>query len=264
MASSRSTREKAAQARAEQLAAEDRSRRRRIVGGAALVLLLIVAIGVAVLLGRPKADDTALALPAPNPAAALPKGVLGPDSPTPYAVPAGDAPASAKTVQVWEDFQCPFCATFEAAQGADVTALAASGDVRVVYRIATFLDDKFPQSRLSSARAANAWGAAIDAGKGDEFRALVFANQPKDEGVGFTDEQLVELGRQAGITGADLDAFATKVAEHTYFGWVANSSEAFRASAVPSTPNVIVDGQEVPSQYLQSGLVDYIRSTTGG
>ena len=36
--------------------------------------------------------------------------------------------------------------------------------------------------------------------------------------------------------------------------------EAFRDGNVPGTPYLSVDGQEVPSQYLQAGLVDYINS----
>jgi protein-disulfide isomerase len=164
------------------------------------------------------------------------------------------------TVVVWEDFQCPFCAELETMQGAELQALGESGAVNLVYRVATFLDPKLPEANLSSARAANAWGAALDAGAGDRYHALVFENQPTVEGTGYTDEQLLDLGRQAGITGTAYDEFAAKVADHRYFGWVANSSDAFRSAGVPGTPAVYVDGQEVPAEYLQEGLVAYIDS----
>lgn len=48
--------------------------------------------------------------------------------------------------------------------------------------------------------------------------------------------------------------------DRAYFGWVANSSQAFVDGNVPGTPNISVDGQEVPSQYLETGLVAYIDS----
>lgn len=261
MSDGKSTKEKAAQARAAQVEAEKRSQRRvQVIGGVIVALLVAAIIGVGFFAGRSSTPATDLTLPSPNPQAPIPSGVLGPDSMAPYGVPVGDAPETASTVVVWEDFQCPFCAQFERTQGAELQALGESGAVRLIYRVATFLDGKFPESNLSSARAANAWGAAIDAGKGDEYHALVFANQPSQEGVGYTDEQLLDFGRQVGITGAAYDGFARKVTERTYFGWVSNSSQAFRDSNVPGTPHISVDGQEVPSQYLQAGLVDYLNS----
>jgi protein-disulfide isomerase len=261
MADGRTTRERAAQARAEQLAAEKRSQRRTQIIGAAVVFILAAGIiGVGVIAGRSDGSSTGLTLPAPDPQAARPAGALGPDSATPYGVPVGDAAEAASLVEVWEDFQCPYCAQFERSQGAELQALGESGEIRLVYRVATFLDGNFPEANLSSARAANAWGAAIDAGVGEQYHALVFANQPEKEGTGYTDEQLLDFGKQVGLTGAEYDAFAKKVSDRTFFGWVSNSSQAFRDSNVPGTPHISVDGQEVPSDYLLSGLVDYINS----
>lgn len=222
---------------------------------------MVAIIAVGALAGRSdRAPSSELALPGPDPAAALPTGTLGTGSATPYGVPVGAAPKTASTVVVWEDFQCPYCGRLERAQGAELRALGQSGAVNLVYRVATFLDQSFPESNLSSARAANAWGAAIDAGVGEEYHAIVFANQPEIEGTGYTDDQLLDLGRQIGLSGSDYETFAKKVADHTYFGWVSNSSEAFRASHVSGTPSVWVDGAQVPPQYLEDGLVEYIDS----
>ncbi len=259
-----STRDKAAAARKAAEAQEKaRTRRIQIIGGAVIALLVIGIIAVGVIGSRsnnsnPNPD---LALPSPTAGAPLPKGVLGADAAQPYGWPANpDASASVPLVVVWEDFQCPFCARFERSQGKELAAAAEAGKIRLIYRPATFLDDNLPQSGLASARATNAWGAAIDAGVGLKYHELLFANQPENEGDGYSDQLLLDLGKQAGLSGAAYDTFAQQVNDKAWFGWVSSSSQQFYDDNIPGTPNISVNGQEVPEQYLQSGLLDYIAS----
>jgi len=56
------------------------------------------------------------------------------------------------------------------------------------------------------------------------------------------------------------NSFTSGGCDKAWFGWVASSSQQFYDDNVPGTPNVSVNGQEVPEQYLQSGLLDYIAS----
>ncbi len=249
--SARTTREKAAAARAEALRAE-RSRQRRInllIGGGLLVVIGFIVGGV-ILASNQNAAGSGLTLPAVDPGAPLPKTVLPATAAEPYGVPVGAAAATTSTVQIWEDFQCPVCARFEAAQGAAIQQLAADGKIFLVHRPATFLDKNLPRSDLSSARAVSAWGCAIDAGAGEKYHGVVFANQPAKEGDGYSDGQLLGFGTDAGLTGTAYDTFATCVTAHTYLGWAANSSGAFADSGIPGTPTVILDGTEIPSAEL--------------
>lgn len=256
---SRSTREKAAEARAAAMRAEKvRRRRTNLVLGGVLVLVVGLIIGGVVLASRQGLSSaSATTLPAPDPGAALPRSVLPASSPQQYGVPTGTPSATTSTVVVWADFQCPVCARFEALQGAKIRALAEQDKIYLVERPASFIDAKFPAGDLSSARATSAWGCAIDAGVGDAFHSAVFAQQPATEGAGWTDAQLAGFGRQVGLTGSAYDAFASCVTAHTYLGWAANSEQAFDDSNVPATPTVLLDGTEIPSSALETAA-DYI------
>src|ERR1700684_1410226 len=64
---------------------------------------------------------------------------------------------------VFEDPQCPYCREFEEESGDLLRREVAAGAFAVEYRIRSFLG-------VESVRAANALGAAAEAGKFDELR----------------------------------------------------------------------------------------------
>ena len=224
--SKRTTRDKAAAAKA---AADADQRRRdnriRLIGGLA-VLVVVGAIFGGVYVSRSNTS----AANAPDANAALPVGV---DKDT-FGVPYGSAGADKPQLQLWEDFQCPGCARLEKDNGTGITALADTGAMRLLWRPTTFLDAKLNND--ASLRATAAWGCAIDAGKAKQYHSLVFANQPAQEGAGYTDALLLDLGKQAGISGAALTTFNSCVAARTYNKWTQNSYEMFNSEAVPGTP----------------------------
>jgi protein-disulfide isomerase len=250
--SAKTTKEKAAAARAAALK-EEKARRRRtnlLIGGGLLVVIALIVGGVVFASNQNKDTGSSTSLPPVDPNAALPKTVLPSSSPMAYGFPIGTPSATKSTVQVWEDFQCPICGEFEKAQGAQVQQLAADGKIYLVYRPASFLDKNLPQSNLSSARATAAWGCAIDGGVGEKYHNTVFSNQPTKEGDGYTDAQLLDFGKQAGLSGPAYDTFASCVGAKTYLGWTANSAGAFTDAGIPGTPNVQLDGTEIPSAQL--------------
>lgn len=249
---SKSTKEKAAAARAA-AAKQERARQRRtnlLIGGGLLVVIALIIGGVVFASNQNKDQANASTLPPVDPNAALPTTVLPSSSPEAYGFPIGTPGDTRSVVQIWEDFQCPICGKFETAQGTQIQQLATDGKIYLVYRPASFLDKNLPQSNMSSARATAAWGCAIDGGVGQKFHSVVFSNQPANEGDGFTDAQLLDFGKQAGLSGAAYDTYASCVGKRTYFGWTANSAGAFLDSGVPGTPNVQIDGTEIPDTEL--------------
>ncbi len=67
------------------------------------------------------------------------------------------------TIKMYEDFQCPICAGFEAATGPQVRAAIADGKVKVDYHMVAFLD---PSSSTNySSRALNAAMAVLEHGR---------------------------------------------------------------------------------------------------
>jgi protein-disulfide isomerase len=242
----------AAQARAESEAAEKRRERTiRIVGGVVVLVVVGALLALGFFAGQSK-DQPATA-PSADAGAAIPKSV----QPDTYGVPVGTGwtasnAAKLPTLEIWEDFQCPACRQVEQMAGAAIIGMANEGKVKLLMRPTTFLDKNLPQSNNSSARATAAWGCAIDAGKAEEFHSTVFANQPATEGTGYTQDQLLEMGKAIGLTGAEFDTYSKCVTDGTYMGWAANSTQKFSESGATGTPTGYLNGTELTG----SDLVD--------
>lgn len=262
--SGKNRRDRAAAAR-DAATADERRRERmvRIIGGITVAVVVIGIIGVAVVARNSQSTDASASVPA-DPNAPLPAGVLASDDERAYGVPLGTAAADVPVLEIWEDFQCPACKSVEEANGAGIESLAESGTVQLVWRPSSFLDKNLGND--SSARATAAWGCAIDAGKAKEYHSTVFANQPEVEGTGYTTDQLIGFGSEAGITGADLETFTQCVNDATYLGWSANSTDVFYTSGIPGTPFALLDGVEVPTETLvdQAALEALVAAAAAG
>lgn len=261
--SKRTTKEKAAAARAVAEAEQRRRDRRvRIIGGVGILVAMTLIIGGAIYGSKQNSSAASGTIVAD---AALPAGVNSGTDTNAWGVPYNKV-SGKPTLAIWEDFQCPSCAQFEKSFGASVTKLADDGKVNLVWRPTTFLDDRFAATSpnpYSSHKAAMAWGCAIDAGKAKEFHTTVFTNQPSTEGDGYTDAQITQFAQTAGITGAALTTFKSCVAAKTYDQWVTNSFQAFNDAGVPGTPTAYLNGTEVPAATLQdmAALEKLIAST---
>jgi protein-disulfide isomerase len=255
----KTTKEKAAAARA---AAEAEQRKRdnrvRLIGGIAIGAVVAVILGVAI--WSSQSSSTNSDIPTDTVAdAAVPEGVLNTDDAV-DGVEAGNiwgyvykANPGKPTLAIWEDFQCPACAKFEETNGVAIRKLADDGKVTLVYRPTTFIEKRFAGTNPnSSTRATSAYGCAIDAGKGTEYASVVYANQPPvdQEGDGWSQQQLIGFGADAGISEADLPAFETCVNDLTYAQWATNSYNVFIDTGVPGTPSGFLNGTEVPSGTL--------------
>jgi protein-disulfide isomerase len=224
-----------AQRAAEQAA---QRRRERVVRIGAAVAVALVVLGVVLFMvtrGSEEAPENA----------ALPDGVQAAGG----GIPVGTA--EGPVLELYEDFQCPICATFEQALGDTLGELVTSGSARIVYFPLSFLDRQLGND--SSLRAANAAGCTQDAGAFAAYHDTVFANQPEREGEGYTDEQLLEFGRQAGIEGDEYAAFESCVRDLTYEGWVQQVQQAANDRPVTGTPTLFIDGELVDTADLLTG-----------
>ncbi len=236
----KSAREKAAEARAAAEAAD--KRRRMIVNisiGAVLLIVVAALVGGAWYTSQSNKEATQPSADAAAPAGAFPSG-----SQFQYGIEWSDNVTGKPVLEIWEDFQCPACRDFEAAFGPTIQELAKNGDAQVIFRSTSFLDGNFPGDH--SKRAAAAYGCAVDAGKGEEYHDLLYANQPANEGQGWTDQQLLSFGEQAGITGDAKSTFDKCVTDRTYITWAVNGTEAMKQAGVPGTPGIYVNGEELP------------------
>ncbi|PRY17973.1 DsbA family protein [Kineococcus rhizosphaerae] len=232
-------RAKAAAMRQRELAKE-RSRRVLLISVAVVVVLAIVAV-VVVVIDRSRPDTVATAAQV-NPPSAGAKAAG-------YVLP-GTAAVGAPTVDVWLDYQCPYCKQFEAAAGSTVVDLAASGKAKVVVHTLTFLDGNL--GNTASQLAAEAAAAADAQGRFAEFTTATFAAQPK-EGVGYTVADLRKIAQTAGVP--DLDAWQKAVEGHAYRDYVQSVQDSMEAGGVSGTPTVTVTPQGGQKQTLTNEQV---------
>ncbi|MFS8478593.1 MAG: thioredoxin domain-containing protein [Micromonosporaceae bacterium] len=144
------------------------------------------------------------------------------------------------TVDVYLDFMCPHCKTFEEEAGPTLRNLIDDKHAKVVYHPVAFLD-RASTNQYSTRSAASA-GCAADQDKFLEYAQALFARQPSGGGPGLTDDELINVAGSVGI----LDpSFAQCVREGTYRPWVNRVNDRAAKRGVVGTPTVLVNGQQV-------------------
>ena len=117
---------------------------------------------------------------------------------------------------LYEDPQCPFCRQFEELGGPVLAAAVGAGLLAVEYRMRCFLGEE-------SVRADNALALAAEAGRFDQLRQALFSAQPPEGSGGFTVDDLLRIGADAGLTGSD---YVAGVREARYEKWVLTREES--------------------------------------
>jgi protein-disulfide isomerase len=203
--------------------------------GAAIVAVAIIVLAVQ---ASRSADDAPIVMPAgvTEETGGVPLSAENPDSPL---------------VEVWFDFSCPHCASFEAANGDTLKQLAESGDANVVYRPVTFVGG------ANSTRATNAWACAVEEGMGEELMDATFA-----QGTGYTNRIMLDIGQSVGLESGD---FRSCVNDGTYNGWVAASHEhGTRDRTVSTTPTIFIEGEVLDtSEWTPEGIVAAVATAAG-
>lgn len=230
--------------------------RRRVFVTLVILALLGAAVAAGVLWQRSRSG--------PGPAQATPVTAEYPVARTDGVVVAGKDSARV-TVDIYEDFLCPACGAFEKRDGAAIDEALAAGTARVRYHIVNILDDLSNPPGYST-DAANAALCAADAGQFPSYHASLYGRQPREGGRGYTDDQLVQLGRDLGITAASFESCvrsgshddAVRAQEQA-----ATSSQALQRSYPDgrrgfATPTVVVDGKLIEIGDSASWLTDVI------
>jgi protein-disulfide isomerase len=174
------------------------------------------------------------------------------------------ARADVPTVTVYQDFQCPACALISPQLGAPLDTLAARGDIKLQFATLTFLDAMLGND--SSQRASTAAHCADTVGAFAAYQTVVFANQPAEEGMGFTDQQLRDtFPVQAGIDGADLKNFKNCVSNARTADFATQVSSRALAAGINSTPTYLVNGRTMQlnsiTSLAENDVLDLITKT---
>ncbi|MFD0277690.1 DsbA family protein [Kitasatospora sp. NPDC127111] len=212
-----------------------RIRRRTVVGGACAAVLALAAGAAFAVGGSSGSGDAAAKGPLVTPANA--SGADG----TVITYGRADAP---HTLEIYEDFRCPYCGQLETTDGGTIQQLADAGTYKIEYHLATFLDQGLGGSGSRTALAAA--GAALNEGvdKFKQFHDVLYAHQPDEREDGFADvNRLLDLAGQ--VPGLKTDAFVKAVQDGTYVPWADQVNKAFDRSGVTGTPTVRLDGKKL-------------------
>ena len=154
-----------------------------------------------------------------------------------FAAGSPDAPV---TVEIWEDFQCPYCQRFTyEVKPAIVSQYVESGDVRLVFRNLAFLGDE-------SHWAAVAASLAADQNKFWPFHDYLFANYQGKESGAFRIDRLLQMGESVGLDMEQFrDGLQLENARQRFAEIEAEAREDAYAIGVNATPTVTVDGVPV-------------------
>ncbi|MGB4779550.1 DsbA family protein [Microbacterium sp.] len=149
-----------------------------------------------------------------------------------------------QTLDVYLDFMCPICGQFESVYGEEMVDLANDGTVTLnIHPIAIL--DRASQGTEFSTRSANALYcvAESDPDAAVPFMQEMFAKQPEENSTGLTDEEILAIAKDAGVT--DIDSC---VADQTYAQFVTTMTPKTPLSPGQDrigTPTIAVNGETI-------------------
>lgn len=153
------------------------------------------------------------------------------------------------TLDTYIDFMCPICNQFEQAYGPSIQELVDDGTITLnIHPIAIL--DRYSQGTEFSTRAANAMYcvAEADADASVPFMQAMFENQPEEGTSGLTDEEILAIASEVGVSGID-----SCVNDGRYTGFVAAMTEKTPVQpgqAGIATPTVAVNGEVIANSEL--------------
>ena len=145
-------------------------------------------------------------------------------------------PTATPTIDIWVDYQCPACRTFEVLNGGYINEIIAQKKAKVVFHPLTFIG-------AESIIAANAAACAADENKFVDMNLALFQNQASSENSGkWQGDAMLALGDSIGIKS---DSFKECVREGNYVKWTRNVTDASASKNVNSTPTIRINGKDL-------------------
>lgn len=167
-------------------------------------------------------------------------------------------PDAANVVELFVDFQCPYCQRWEGQFGEALVAQTSKegGDVLVkLFPLAFLKETDVVASPGASARASNAAACIADSGDTavlNAFMKAVYASADPSEPDGqFPTGQLVEFATSSGAN----DQVISCIEDQTFLPYVQAVTQASFARGVGGTPTVIVNGDPAENPFTDEQLI---------
>lgn len=146
-------------------------------------------------------------------------------------------------IDTFVDFMCPICGTFEDTYGEMLQTAAANDEITLNLHPISILDRYSQNTEFSTRAAASVYCVADEAPDATlDYFNLLFANQPDENTVGLTDDELAALAAQVGADGA-----ASCIADGTYKRFVTAQTTSHD---IAGTPTVEIDGERIDNSEI--------------
>jgi len=245
-------------------AAKKAKRRKIIVQSSVIVGIIAVLTVIGVIIFTSVGASSSVA----NPKNMLSGGILLTKADTAVTTPAiaqGAKPTptqqtlDGKTahIQIWLDYQCPYCDQFETTNSAQMKQWMADGSATLEIHPIAILDSPTNNTYSTRAAAAASCVANYEPDKFFDVNSALFANQPDEQtGSGLTNAKMLSLFKSAGVSSSAItkcvndQTFAKFVTDRTNEA-VANSQLKNPSTGSFGTPTVFVNGER-----YQGGFTD--------
>ena len=163
------------------------------------------------------------------------------------------------TIDVWADFQCPFCDQFARnVEPRIITDFVATGQAKLVAHDYSFIGSR--SSPDESTDAAVAARCAGQDGKYWEYAEYLWANQGGENSGAFVRQRLDQIATAVGL---DLAKFDQCLSDPPIRAAVATETAQGASLGITGTPTVFVNGQKYPTVPTYEQLATLIRQATG-
>ncbi|GLJ79535.1 DsbA family protein [Microbacterium imperiale] len=154
-----------------------------------------------------------------------------------------------QTLDTYLDFMCPICGQFETTYGPEILDLVEDGTITLKIHPVSILD-RFSQGTEFSTRSANAMYcvAEADPDAAVPFMQAMFEQQPAEQSPGLSDEQILQIASDVGVTGID-----SCVADRTYASYVAamtKETPVQPGSSGIGTPTLAINGEVISNSAI--------------
>jgi protein-disulfide isomerase len=226
---------------------EERRRRERLkkgltVGGIIIAAVAVVAIVAIVIVNSIRPEG-------PGPENMASNGiVIGQDfvAETTAATPAGGEPTPTEKrqdiiqIEIYQDYMCPVCGAFDAANRATLEQLLSTGAATVEVHPIAILDGQSLGTKYST-RSASAAACVAEFAPNSfwEFNSAMFDNQPAERTAGLTNEEIVGIAEQAGIDTSG--GLADCINDGRFASWVEGATARAATQPLPGTDGVVAD-----------------------
>jgi len=154
-----------------------------------------------------------------------------------------------KVLTIWEDMECPACASFEFDSYDILSDALQNGLIAVEYFIA-------PTPREGSVLSAVALACAANQNNFKDMHMALYVNQFPEEDKGFTPEIIVQIAELTGTN--DMEEFRECLVSGQFEDYVASIVDRGVKEGIQSTPFILLDGEELP--FAELGWDGFVRS----